>query len=369
MRKRGLLVVFMLTCLGLIGCNNNGSYIDTAVDDEHAEEILLSEDEDVDPDEGDYTGEEGDEEATVNPEEIEGIVAMVLNATTYTSAVQVIAINPSTSNQTIISEFDLDFDKDNPYNWLGSTYCVMRERFSDDYTKLAVNRYLVEANEEHAGWFDTDGNFFDVTAAISTNTEPDFFETNSARQRAIGFKNSQFVFLDLIANEVYCVPVDDVSASTVCKAGEDDVFASLVQRPIPENMHTLRLSYRIDANTYIGDFNNYNYSVIYNISSGETNPYIPEADRYNWSGVMSPDSNMVAFLSAAKGAGTVNLYTMSMSDKNPTAIVPEPNESVVVDWSMLKVGYPFSEPALCGLDGIFADYNHEKQQCCLLEWK
>ena len=365
MRKRGLLVVFMLTCLGLIGCNNNGSYIDTGVDDEHAEEILLSEDEDVDPNEGDYTGEEGDEETTVNPEEIEGIVAMVLNATTYTSAVQVIAIDPSTGNQAIISEFDLDFDQDNPYNWLDSTYCVMRERFSDDYTKLAVNRHLVKAHEEHAGWFDTDGSFFDVTAAISTNTEPDFFDTSSVRQRAIGFKNSQFVFLDLTTNEVYCVPVDDVSASTVCKAGEDDAFASLVQHPTP----ALRLSYRIDANTYIGDFDDYNYSVIYDIGSGKANHYIPEAARYNWSGVMSPDSNMVAFLSAARGGGAVNLYTMSMSDKSPTAIIPEPNESVVVDWSTLKVGYPFSEPALCGLDGIFADYNNEKQQCCLLEWK
>lgn len=372
MRKRGLLVVFMLTCLGLIGCNNNdGSHIDTAVDDEHAEEILLSENEDVDPDEGDYTGEEEDEETTVNPEEIEGIVAMVIRNTTQSCAIEIINIDPNTGDQRLISDFYLERSSDNDelYKWADTRY-NMRGWFSDDFTKMAINKYYSGAsssyaNEDHAGWIDTDGYFTDVTGACIAKESDGFFDTSLTQHGAIGFNDDQFMFFDTSTGDVYYSTVVDPPEITMGQSSNEGIMNLLNQLT-----YRRRLTHQISLNACIVDYfetSNSPTSYIIDPATGETTYYIPEADRNNWSGILSPDGDTVAFLSTSKAQRTVQLYTMSMSERNPTAVTLKSSDNTT-DIATIKSRSSMSHPSSCGMKPIFHGADDDVS-CCLLEWR
>lgn len=382
MRRRSLslLMAFIVVCslFGGCGSTNDTSDIEDEIyedSDDYKDEASLDTEYDNDEFEDDDSEFEDpdleDEDADfTDPAEIKGIVAMISDTRTRGQDTQIISIDPDTGVQNIISEFAVTNGVDGPFIMWGDTqHCITRDRFSEDYSKMAINIFFGDL-EDHAGWIDTDGNVFDVTAAIETKVEGDFFDTDPSSHKAIGFRDDSFVFLDSATEEVYYVPVDDISADTVTKAGDDDEFVRLVKQPI--RMQVIRLSDRIDSHTYIGDFRNYKYTAICDTDTVmETNKlesYIPEADRSNWSGVLSPDGNNVAFLSAAKVSGEINLYKMSMSDKEPAVVPIEPNDSIIIDWSTLEVHTPFLDDVVaCGV-GTMSDYRDIKKYC-LLEWE
>jgi Tol biopolymer transport system component len=99
-------------------------------------------------------------------------------------------------------------------------------------------------------------------------------------------------------------------------------------------------------------------SFIANLETGETQQYIPESERYTWSGVLSPDGNTIAFLSIpSNGGGNVELYTVPLGGGEPTNVPVIANEDIFVDITAL----PNSDLVITpGLGDVY---------CFLLDWR
>lgn len=359
--KRISIVVLMVTCLLVGGC---GSSSDTsAISDTPYDESYESEDTSLDDYADDeYAEDDGvDVPEEVETEEISGIIEMLIHNTTQTCNVQVVSIDPDTGTQHVISEFCLKRDNKMLYQWADSR-CMARNWFTDDFTNMAVDMYLSETGECHAGWIDTDGNFTDVTEMSGLAGEKDFFNTAPVQHRAIGFVDGRYAFYDTETEEVYCVPASQLSIDGAVEM--DDGLTRLLQQ-----VKSVDLTCRVDNETYLADYSatqGLPQSFVMNPETGEMTEYIPEAGRCNWSGVLSPDGDMVAFFSEPETGGVVELYKMSMNDKIPTAISSQENSAVIVDISTLGTGSLALRPSGYG---IMFQTMHEEGYCHLLEWR
>lgn len=363
MRNKFFVAMVAIFCVMLGGCGSSGD--SSAVSDVPYDESYESDDTFSD----DYTDDEYAEDDDVDvpeetvPEEISGIVEMLIHNTTQTCSIQVVSVDPDTGIQHVISEFCLERDNKALYQWADSRYLV-RNWFANDFSSMAVDVYLSDTGERHSGWIDVDGNFTDVTEMSGMASEQDFFNTAPVQHRTIGFIGNQFVFYDMGTEEVYSVPMDQILNGSVASVGTDDVSARLLQQVKAEE-----LTCQIDNDTYLADYSATQgspQSFMMCPETGEMTDYIPEADRCNWSGMLSPDGSMVAFFSEPKAGGSVELYKMSMSDKNPTAIALQENSAVTVDVTTLGTGSLALRPSGYGV--VFQTMR-EEGYCHLLEWK
>lgn len=373
MRKRGL-VVLMLACLAVTGCRkaidvdsieHNNDTASTDYDDTYVEpeEDYIEEEE--------YEKEE--EEIPDSPAEVEGIVGMVRQDNTFDSTIQIVAINPETGVQNIINEFYLEYphhtDEIGFLPPADSIFGNDSNMFSEDYTKLAITQYYVQGVEAHAGWVDNTGEFFDVTEAIGAVTEKDFSNPDPVQQYGIGFSGDSFVFsnsrdVNRPETKFFCVPVDNISEELVTEITKDDVFPSYYE--IGSNPEVCLTDW-LDETTFIADsFGMSNGwfldSVLMRIDDTE-NPvaYIPESERYNWSGVLNVDKTTVAFLSMPKSTGsTAELYTVPVAGGDPVSISLVPNDGLMKEITSLTTK---------NLENVIKDIEKEHIYYYLLDWR
>ncbi len=374
MKKRFFVALMVVACLTLGGCGDSNTSVDNMDAEVHeSEDVLEAEDITTEDSEVDMSEEEtdgGDEESNA---EVKGIVAMVSRATIHSNTIQIISIDPDTGIQEIISEFLIKSNSDEAYQ-RADNRVVTRNWFSNDYTKMAISKRFLNAsqsylNEDHAGWIDTNGDFFDMTEASGLRPEDTFSNTDVLRHKTLGFFDDDFVFLDTATEKVYYMPFDNVSEMGAAELSEENdyIYMYLLKHPV-----NVRPTCQIDEHTYIVDLGIDQtsrpspLSVIYDFDTDEERSYIPESSRWNWSGVMSPDGDMVAFFSSLKdGMGKVELYKVPSSGGEPTKITLKANDDVIVDLTALPA--PSYEHPSGGVDDFLK--LHDAQYCRLLEWR
>lgn len=371
MKKKVFVAMMLAGCLTFGGCGN-GSDTTPTVDSDDYEAAYGNENDSFDTDAEDSDEEYMDEETEVEEDEAEdedepveakGIIAMVRQTTTSASGgytdVQIISIDPETGVQSIISEFHLDHITyaelqraeeidDTEFYYLNpkdlDTYRVYgnnRDWFSDDFTKMiATRQYPSNPNEQHAGWIDTDENFFDVSKEAGMVAEANFSNPNPTSQKARGFHDDAFSFYEVDASKSgqvdntrkYCVPLNDISSQACSEVSSDDLYdnGEFYEYGFP--------TAQIDDNIYIMDSSlTCPSSFILNLETDETQQYIPESERYTWSGVLSPDGNTVAFLSIpSNGGGNVELYTVPLGGGEPTGVSVVASEDTLIDITTLS---------------------------------
>ncbi len=153
------------------------------------------------------------------PGEITGIIAMVTEITSDYSFT-ILSIDPDTGEQKTISTIvypGTSTDSTGECYYFPAITKIytssLCEWISTDLQKVATTKQFGTNGEYHAGWFDTSGTFFDVTAAVGMQAESDF--DAPTKHRALGFSGEQFVFEDAETGESYYVPIDNIAPDTV----------------------------------------------------------------------------------------------------------------------------------------------------------
>ena len=273
--------------------------------------------------------------STKETEDISGIIVMRRLVTNTQVLFIISAVDPDTGASRDISQFDVahingeeyfiyttDYysipgrNKDVANNIYSTDFMSAnhREWFSSDYNKLALTKTYKETGEQHVGWIKTDGNFFDLTEALNEGIQSDF--DNPKGYLALGFlPDDSFVYVEIDHGEwIYHRTSVDYSSSNVGDQTFRDYYL-VDDHTLNTNrdhmwVHHL-VSDWIDDQYYIGNstyFTNYEKDktcFIVDTETQETVSFIPGDSRLNWSGVLSPNSDKVAFLSAPLG----NTYT------------------------------------------------------------
>ena len=117
----------------------------------------------------------GPEAAEPEPEKLEGLIFAAEEWTLDPGLAQdhyaVRSFHPETGKESLISRFDLQVIMNGSDLYRPAKRDRMsRDIFSEDYSTIAVTKNFAGNGETHAGWMDTDGNFFDVTEALATLT-------------------------------------------------------------------------------------------------------------------------------------------------------------------------------------------------------
>lgn len=224
---------------------------------------------------------------------------------------------------------------------------------------------VFDNNERHAGWVDYNGEFFDVTTSINAVQESSFSNPNPIIQSFLGFQGDQFAFYEESSQNDrrhYYVPTNDVSNGTVREVDINDWYfnEAFVSAARDEFYPTTW----VDENTCIADiYDNVGcpQSVCVDIETGEMTHYLPDSERYNWSGVLSPDGITVAFLSVPQRAdGVVELYTVPLSGGEPAKVMYESNDTLLEDITILTQDDLYGPTSL---------RNYEECHLYLLEWR
>ncbi len=383
--KKKIFVAMMIGCMILGGCGGSGDSTATTDGDNYEAEYDV-EDNALETNDGvvdENTEVEEETEAETKPAEAKGIIAMIqeLDRNRAVATAQVIAIDPENGQQSIISEFtmrcpttseiqsDESLDDSELRFFFPAFNAEMkpsgnhREWFSQDFDKMIATRVFVDRNsEQHAGWVDTDGNYFDVSEATGMIPESSFSNTAVIEQTATGFDGDDFIFCEE-ADEghiCYSVPVSNVSDSAAITLDS--------QYGYYENLyHGVVIAYPTDwineqecfADLY--DHSDSPSGIRANIETGEFTEYLPESERCNWSGILDRDGDTVAFLSTTQYAdGVVELYTMPISGGEPEKIQLVPNDELVLDTTNLTQE---------DLYGSVYKRNYTDCYFCLLEWR
>lgn len=264
-------------------------------------------------------------------------------------------LNPDTGEVRLISTFPhgmQDGGNDGSYvllppgnninvNYDPSLFATRDEWFGGQfYEKMAMTKHFYANSEQHAGWIDTAGNFFDVTEALGLQSKSDF--EDPVCYRAVGFAydvdwNEYFIYQHpgdggVYGITYYTVPVSNLSINAV----EEKLFYT----------HSDPYTYTISGITsggYIGavydryditswiDYdhcianvlnrsNLHSNSYIIDVTTGDYQTYIPETSRSNWNGVLSPDGTQIAFMSSPQGGTDVSIYTVPVSGGDPVRV-------------------------------------------------
>lgn len=273
------------------------------------------------------------------PEEITGIIAVVADWQTGMNFT-IVSIDPDTGEQQTISYFDVlpltedgdfytfNFKQPGTYALCYSSY---RDAFSPDYSKVAVHKQLLGTGENHAGWLDTDGNFFDVTEALGLQAKSDF--DDPAQYFPVGFtEDGLFVYTDRASTTpgepvYYTVPVDDVRSENIREMPATDSFV----HQDPTTWRWLNNNYAptdwISDTQLLADYETRKdfalctVSVLVDTTTQEATEYVPGSSRHSWGGVMSPDGQSIAFMSAPIGGNEPSdLFVMSVDGSDPKRV-------------------------------------------------
>ena len=374
MRKTFL--TLLATCFALGGCADSGSVMSTTAAPVTTTQAAVDETEPAITQaasglEEDIKAQEEEVKSSESQSvDVSGIIMLVHNYTKFT----LLSINPNTGAEKIIAIFQLDdytkrwkSDAIAYYPMQRNSYSNLRDRFSPDFSKMVATKYFIENNASHAGWVDTSGKFFDVTEALGEAAKSEFDVPQS--YVGYGFTDSGLFAYCLVESQnytpnktyhYYYVPLNNLvpGASWEIDSYDDYIYPPERFAPgiryLPDYMRPT--DWIDDSHVIIDDLWVHNgvrqtntstptRSVIFNLSDNSETEYIPGGNsRSNWSGVISPDGNMVAFLSyPATGNGNTKLYKMPLSGGDPIEIPlaseakiqsPDTNSIIctVIDW-------------------------------------
>lgn len=378
---RKALFTLLAACFVLGGCTKSGSAMSTTVAADPA--IIYTTAEETKTEAASAQTEETNalqEETKAQEEEVKssegqdsdisGIIMLIHNYTKFT----IISINPDTGEEKTIATFRLDdytkrWDSDviAYYPMQRNSYSNLRDRFSSDFSKMVATKYFAETNTGHAGWVDTSGKFFDVTEALGEAAKSDFDIPQS--YCGYGFTDNGLFAYCLIESQNDALgttyryryaPLDNLTEGASWEINSYDDYIYHPERfaagakPLIDCMRPtdwIDDSHVIIDNLWVHNgvrsLNTSNpiKSVIFNLEDNSETEYIPGGNsRSNWSGVISPDGNMVAFLSQpATGNGNTKLYKMPLSGGDPVNVplasetkIQSPNTNSIIctllDW-------------------------------------
>lgn len=387
MNRKFFVVMMTVFCMVLGGCGEKNTYPNDSYGSSYESEDASSDEEEYSESEDEYMEDDVDtpgESDAEEAEEISGIVGMIqkYDPNRAVAITQIVTINPDTGEQAIISEFTLkcptateisspDTVDDSELRFFLPEFNAEvrssgnhRDWFSEDFDKMIATRvFLNRANEQHAGWMDDDGNYFDVAESIGAVTESSFSNPDPVKQTAAGFEDGKFIFCEGSTPDehvCYCVPVTNTS--------EDALSILDTRYGYFENLyHGVVIAYPtywLNDQECIADVYDHSdspNSIRANIETGEFTEYLPDSERYNWSGILNPAQDTVAFLSTAQRAdGVVELYTMPLEGGEPEKVPIVPNDELVLDTTRLTQK---------DLYGLVSQRNYINCYFCLLEWR
>ncbi|MCM1046465.1 MAG: hypothetical protein NC417_13245 [Candidatus Gastranaerophilales bacterium] len=269
----------------------------------------------------------------------------------------VYGIDPETGIQRIISEFDIpqsvtanaDGSKWQTYPMFIPSYSTripMRGMFSKDYTYLAVTRYSLETGEYRAGCYkEGEGLYYtDISKCIDA-VGGDFDEP--VKQMAVGFtEDGRFIFADMPSAPGWFYDTSEWQFSQVKLADSSDAIKTSLQTYDSADDFLMRgdgwnwmeknweLTDWIDDTRCLVNYPEESVGLmmggdridrwgvrIFDTATQELTSFIPGESRSNWSGVISPDGETVAFLSApANATGSASLYTVPLTGGEPVKL-------------------------------------------------
>lgn len=369
MRKKFLVTCSLLLCLLMVGCGANSEEAaateapaaeeqpampnppeDTVVDE--APEAEMASEEPAEYAELEAAEEATEEVVAKEPKEIQGIVALIMTAS---NEFIVVNIDPDSGNIATLARFvDMSRSADGKYHYYLMeripSHTNYREIFSPDFDKIALTQMDAESGVTHAGWMDSNGEFFDVTAVLYPDAGSSFSDV--VRHVSSGFtEDGYFVYNDnhyVEGSSYFSVPINNVSLSEVAEYSWGNIGSTCAngERIIVTDhiTSTRHLVDHKDAYAGIG-------SKIYDEESDELYDYIPESNRTNWGGVVSPDGEKIAFLSIPDGGTKISIFITSLSGGEPTELVMSPT-----------------------LNDVFGDLNSSdilksSARCTLIDWK
>ena len=299
------------------------------------------------PDESSANGEGIDETQILDPapavdEDIrpEGLILMTTTSAGFaasTTNITISSINSDTGTTKTISEFTFGNIRDNgsiSVSYVtpegsgieigGGYYATRREWFDDDYDRMAVTWNDGVSAEFHAGWIDTNGEFFDVTKALGLEAKSDF--DVPTKHNAIGFsEDGYFIYKNLVGDgpnvywEFHHVPLDNLSIDAV----ETGILLPGAGEEFQYSNQRVRFS---DWDSGSGNFLLNTDEKISHLCTSDTDTgktYVPGESRLSWNGVFSPDGASVAFMSKPKSGGMVDIYIMPLAGGDPIKVVAD----------------------------------------------
>lgn len=278
-------------------------------------------DEDYDDYEGNYESDYEEDESLIDTEEDmssenneinkpEGLILLTGEDVEHGKDWVISCIDPVTGDYQEIARINMHKSQEGEYA-IDSYGGFGTKLISNDFSKLVISRSCSHNNELHAGWIDINGDFYDVTTILGFQSENDFAERVNCK--SIGFMDEYFVFCCWKddGNEYYSVPINDVSTDAMIKGFPPGV----------NEVHVGGVTDWINENTYIADYrdsyNGHETSFIGKVDSEEQNFYIPENNRTNWNGFISPDGTQIAFMSSL---GETGIYVVSIDGGEPVEV-------------------------------------------------
>lgn len=252
----------------------------------------------------------------------------------------IFSVNPDTGVYTELACFNIGLRYDSYYYSLPKSHYYGNEKqnYSRDYSKLAMTKTIIGADEQHAGWLTSSGEFFDIVEELKLEPDNEF----EARKQfySLGFsEEGYFVFVEL--NRPYSdAPDFNRSAAkegTFYYVSPDNPEVLYEGNPILETdlngvdigliiTHTTHgfITDRINddeflANYNVGDCNN---TIIRKLSDESyIEELVPGEARFNWSGIVGPD-NKIAFLSRVNNKMyDIGLYVIERGESSPQRVL------------------------------------------------
>lgn len=337
MRNR---IIALVLCAGMLllgGCASDGGTTGSPPEPSAGSTSSSVETEAPSEESGELVSESEDPVEAEDPQETSGIIAMVADFTTLFDFT-IFSIDPESGEQRVITSLTFPANSEDTLYLLPSDYYYSsaKQWVSDDFSKVAATLLIMSTGEHHAGWFTSDGTFFDVTAALGLEPQNDF--DSPAHYYALGFVNDYFVYcMDDKENDpvYYSVPINNVT-------GEAVVTTNALYDAMPMHEYEYMLTDWIDDTRCLIDQGYESYrdrktdSLVYDCATGEMTKYVPGDARYSWNGVASPDGTTIAFLSSAReGKNPPSLYTVELGSDSPVQI-----ETVLNNTVTSKAGSP-----------------------------
>nr|WP_296480717.1 hypothetical protein [uncultured Acetatifactor sp.] len=282
----------------------------------------------------DWMGEEPTESTevtTITPGEVEGIiVAQVDWRDLLLMSYTIFTVDPETNISQEINRFS--FPNVTKYDTginirpaMGfNRFANLYDYFSNDYTKVAATKTDTSTGEIHAGWLDSVGNFYDVTEALNEQAQSDF--DAPAQYYAVGFQDDIFIYVyhdGRQFDQYYGVAVDNVVPGASWQIDSSDKMIGADYDTWHWMNHYLLTDWLDDDHALVVDDRQEKCRIV-TISTQTFEEYLPgESTHHNWSAVVSPNGDRVAFMSQPNAGTDINMYIASISGDNPTKFTPD----------------------------------------------
>lgn len=270
-----------------------------------------------------------------------GILAMSIgNSNTGIKEITLTSINPETGYSQVIRMFTASENVSfAPIQTLTSTAYnpqIVRQNFDSTYSKMVAQTVSSSDGSTNVGWVDLNGNFFNLSSAISVDSGNDFSDAVTLHSTPAIDANDNFYFYDskkMSGNvrdkgvTVRKVPINNVNRDNLVDINNSVTSFNYYIQPNGEYVSadtiapmsdasgeqyagsTEALYDWVDKNTYLSA--DQKREKIYltktlptnSIDGHEKKSLLPEIEnRKNWNAVTSPDGSQVAFLSSIKTA-------------------------------------------------------------------